>query len=508
MGEGPDRFDPAGDEPLERRSARSAAATLLAQGARVGLGLASMAALARLLTPHDFGLVGGVAAVLGLLTAVRELGLNVATVQRPRIEAAQVSTLFWINVAFAAGLWLALAGVAPLLGRLAGEPQVPAIAVALGATLPLGALAAQPRALLQRRMEFRVLAGCDVAALALGSAAGVAGAVLGAGVAALVAMPIVTEASAALLIWQRSGWRPARPRRGSGVRSMLRFGSQLSAAGLLQHAARQLDKLLIGGAWGAAALGLYGRAHQLVLMPVQQILVPVSSVAIPALSRLQSEPARYRRLYLTALRGVALLSLPPLAALAVLAREAVLVVLGPQWSEAAPLVAVLALAAALQITGHSAGWLFVSLGRTRRMMAWTAAASAALMASVAAGLPWGPFGVACAYTACVAALRLPHFALATRGTPVSLGDVWRALARPAGLALAAAAAMAATRRLCLDEPVGVCVLATLAAGALCWLALAVAWPAARGDLTEILRGIRALRPPRAHPISLPAEGRP
>ena len=83
------------------------------------------------------------------------------------------------------------------------------------------------------------------------------------------------------------------------------------------------------------------------------------------LSRLQREPERFRRFYLTALRHVALATLPMIAVLVVLSREIVALALGPAWIEAAPLLAALACAGYVQIVANTAGWLFVTLGHTR-----------------------------------------------------------------------------------------------------------------------------------------------
>ena len=84
---------------LKRRSVRGGAFTMGAQGSKFFLQLGSTIILARLLTPADFGLVAMVTAVTGFAMMFKDLGLSMATVQREQITHAQVSTLFWINVA-------------------------------------------------------------------------------------------------------------------------------------------------------------------------------------------------------------------------------------------------------------------------------------------------------------------------------------------------------------------------------------------------------------------------
>src|ERR1700736_6162093 len=99
---------------LGKRTLSSASITTFAQGLQVLINLASVMVLARLLVPTDFGLVAMVTALTSLFVIVRDGGLTAATVQREGITHAQVSNLFWINVAIGIVLSFCAAGMAPL----------------------------------------------------------------------------------------------------------------------------------------------------------------------------------------------------------------------------------------------------------------------------------------------------------------------------------------------------------------------------------------------------------
>src|SRR5256885_16339301 len=86
-------------DDLGKQAISGGALTASAQCARFVFNLASTAVLARLLSPEDFGLVGMVLTVTGVLGIVKEAGLSTATVQTGTITQEQVSNLFWINVA-------------------------------------------------------------------------------------------------------------------------------------------------------------------------------------------------------------------------------------------------------------------------------------------------------------------------------------------------------------------------------------------------------------------------
>ena len=119
---------------LKNRTISSGFITLTAQGVQFALTLASTMILARLLTPRDFGLIAMVWTVMGFLRVFKEAGLSTATVQREGITHAQVSNLFWINVALSGAISLLLAAAAPVVAWFYREPRLVGITIALSVT--------------------------------------------------------------------------------------------------------------------------------------------------------------------------------------------------------------------------------------------------------------------------------------------------------------------------------------------------------------------------------------
>ncbi len=100
---------------------------------------------------------------------------------------------------------------------------------------------------------------------------------------------------------------------------MLAFGGNLTGTRLLAFFARNLDNILIGKVWGSDALGLYSKAYQLMMLPILQLTSPVTAVVVPALSRLQDDPERFRGYYRKAIQALSSLTMP--------------VVIFPLWSQ-------------------------------------------------------------------------------------------------------------------------------------------------------------------------------
>jgi len=103
----------------------------------------------------------------------------------------------------------------------------------------------------------------------------------GVGYWALVALPLTLNLIQMTLSWLMVNWRPGLPRRDTNVGSMVVFGGNVAASYLIFNLNRNADNVLIGWYWGAAPLGLYSRAYNLLMLPVRQLSVPAASVAVP-----------------------------------------------------------------------------------------------------------------------------------------------------------------------------------------------------------------------------------
>ncbi len=409
---------------------RGGAVTVGAQGCKFVLRMGSTVVLARLLTPDDFGLVAMVAAVTGFVLMFSDMGLSASTVQRREISHEQVSTLFWLNVAISVVIAVVIAAVAVPIAWFYDEPRLIAITLLVALCVPLIGVAIQHQALLRRQMRFASLAALDVAGLAIGVGTAIVLAALGAGYWALVFMPITSALAASAGAWVVCGWRPGMPVYGCGIRPMLAFGGYLTGFNFVNYFNRNLDNVLIGRVWGAVPLGLYTRAYGLLMLPLHQINAPVSAVAGPALSRLQDDGNRFRKYYTKGLSLVAFVTFPLIVFLMISAGDIVMVILGPQWLDATVIFRFLALAALVQPICNTTGWLYIALGRTDRMFKWGLFASLWIVASFFVGLPYGPRGVALCYGVATLLLTIPCLVYATRGTPIAMGDIARAVWHP------------------------------------------------------------------------------
>jgi PST family polysaccharide transporter len=415
---------------LKEKTIRGGFARVCAQIANFGFRIGSLMVLARLLSPKDFGLVGMVTAFTGVLNLFRDFGLSTATVQRDSVTEEQVSTLFWINVLVGAILSVLVVLLAPVVVRIYHEPRLFGITTVLAAGFLFNAAGVQQSALLQRQLRFTALAVINTVSLILSTIAAISMAKFGYGYWALVTMTVALPLTNTTLLWVTSAWMPGRPRRGIGLRSIMRFGGTITLNGLVVYIAYNLEKVLLGRFWGAEAIGVYGRSYQLITIPTDNLNASVGEVAFSALSRVKKDPVRLKSYFLKGYSLILGLTIPITIVCALFADDLIAIVLGPKWKAAAIIFRLLAPTILIFAMINPLSWLLFSLGMVGRSLRIALVLAPLVIAGYLCGLPYGPKGVALGYSIVMAAWVVPHIAWCVHGTIISLGDILLTVSRP------------------------------------------------------------------------------
>ena len=382
---------------LRARTARGGVTAIVAQGLKFLITIVATSVMARLLTPQDYGLIGMVAFVTGFVSMYKDLGLSSATIQRSEIDSDQISNLFWVNTSLSVAVAVLTAALAPLVAWFYGEPRLTLITVVTAAGFIISGFAVQHEALMRRQMRYFALALISLASMIVGYVVGIIMAWYGFHYWALVSSQLALITTSTVLTLLFCFWVPGTPKRNTGVRAMIKFGGNLTGFTTINYFSRNLDNLLIGRFWGAQQLGLYSRAYQLMMLPIDQINEPVTSVAVPSLSRLTDSPETYRKAYLRMLEKIALLTMPSVALMIAISDWIINIVLGAQWSGAVKIFGLLGVTALFQPVANTTGWLLISQGRTKHLFQWGLISGPIIMGSIIVGLPWGAVGVAASY---------------------------------------------------------------------------------------------------------------
>lgn len=482
---------PAQVGSFKRMSFIGSMQTVIGQVVKMVIQIASQIVLARLLFPADFGVLAMAYPVVALVGLLNDIGIGEAIIQKEKVNQQQVSTLFWASIGISILLALAVVGIAPLAALAYGDPRVSPLLMVLAIALPLGALGGLPSSILARQMRFWVLVRIEITVAIVGFVVTLGSAYAGASYWSLVIGQIAATITGGALGWIACRWRPHRPGDFKGVSDHLKFGANLTGANLANFVSTSADNVIIGFSSGPVSLGLYDRSYRLVVQPISQLLSPVSRVALPLLSRYLGDPAQYRETYLDMVRMLNLATVPLMIMCIVAGQAIVDLLLGARWTAAGPIFSWIAVGGLTAALNSSAGWLFVSQGRTASLRRFTMVSATIHAASFLIGSLFGILYIAAiaaiAFTCVTTPLMLYG---ATRHKLVSFRDILWTCAVSLPPAAAAAAACYAIGLLKLG------LLVTLVASGLSAYAIFIAFffavPAQRKLGLRILEEVRSI----------------
>lgn len=305
----------------------------------------STLAVIRILEPGDYGLFAMTSVVLVFLNFLNGYGFVSALIQSDKVEPIRIRQAFGmlilLNAALAA---IQLFAVAPLAAVYYQEPVIADMLRWQSLIYLSTPFLILPEAMLTRNLDFKKPAIINLTSAFVGAAVALGMAFNDYGVWTLVFAPIAIfwTRAIALMIATRFWVRPSFNFSGAG--SIFGFGTLMLVSHGFWIVQSQSDIFIAGRAFDNHHLGLYAEALFLTQIFAAKFVPPLNEVAFPAYARLQNDRAALSAGFLKAVRLIMLISCPLYLGMAVTAQPLVDVVMGPKWTEAAPLVAILALA--------------------------------------------------------------------------------------------------------------------------------------------------------------------
>lgn len=414
---------------LKGRAMRGAGATISANIFSFVVHIFSTVILARLLTPNDFGLIAMVTTFSLLLQNFGVNGFTEAIIQKEDLNHEMTSTLFWTNAAISSGLTLIFILFAPVIAWFYHEPHLYKITVGIAFSIISAGMTVIHMGILRRNMQFYITSAISVTAMIISLLTAIVMAWMGMGYWALIANIILQPFITAICAWIFCGWRPGRPGKLQDITPILKFAMHTYGNFTLNYFSRNIDKLLIGWRYDAQSLGYYKKAYDLFALPVNQLIHPISNVALAALSRLTEDPIKYRHYYLSAVSIIAFIGMPLSAMLTLAGYDIILLVLGPQWTKAGEVFCYFGASIGILLIYGTQSWLHLSLGRPDRWLRWGLIECIPITCFFIAGLQFGIHGVAIAYSMTLYLLAGPCLWYA--GIPINLtissllSAIWR-----------------------------------------------------------------------------------
>jgi O-antigen/teichoic acid export membrane protein len=314
---------------------------------RVAFQFAISVALARLVTPQEFGVFAIASVFTGIAVVIIDGGFGAALVQKTGLSNDDYSTIFHFQWALALFIGVILSVAASFIANFYAYAKLQPLLFLAAINLVLSALGGVHQSLLTKALKFKALTIAGLSATLSSGILAVALALDGFGVWALAIQTISATLVYVVLLWILDPWRPDWIFRPRLLRKTLSFGGYLLLSGLLDALYGRSYGLFIGKLFGAAELGQYARANATQGMPMGLITGIIGRVALPAFAAVQDDQARLRSGMRKALQGATALNSAAMFGLIAVADTLVSCAFGQAWRPSVPLLRILCLAGAL-----------------------------------------------------------------------------------------------------------------------------------------------------------------
>ena len=317
------------------------------QGTQQVVRLGVQVILTKLLLPSDFGAMALALVVINIGTLIGALGFAQALVQRHHVTRRHVDVAFTTSGLIGLAFMLIVLAGAGTFASWFNEPALGPLLRVMSVMFLLRGFEGVPNAMLVRQLYIRDFVLSSTIATIAGAVVGVGLALAGAGLGSLAGMAIVESLFATSLAWRfsmRAGvWRPRLAMDWPVLRDLLGFSAAASGTRMLIVAQGSIDTIVVGARLGTDALGQYSLGYRFLFLPLDKLLDAIGGVLEPVLATLQDEVARFQETLLRVERYVCALYVPLTLGTAAIANDLVLVVFGPEWLPAVPVLQILSL---------------------------------------------------------------------------------------------------------------------------------------------------------------------
>jgi len=297
--------------------------------------------LARILTPHEFGLIALVLVFVSFGQVLIDGGFSNALVQGEEVDDAVCSSVFFCNIIAGVSCAIALSLCAPFVADFYHEPQLLHIIPTLSLNFVISSCGLVYSALLLKRLQFKRLAHISVFSTVVSGTVGVVLALNQFGVWSLVGQSLAAQLTELFSLWAYAVWHPRAHFKWAAIKVVAPFGSRVLLATITESLFSNLNVMVIGKLFTPTMLGFYSRADSLWSMTMSNFSSIVSSVAFPVLSTIKNSPERMQRALKSAVEMLAFVSYPAAVGLIVVAHPLVLALLTEKWEPCVPFLQLL-----------------------------------------------------------------------------------------------------------------------------------------------------------------------
>lgn len=292
--------------------------------------------LARLLIPEHYGVLAMMTIFTNLANVFIQRGFNTALIQNKDVTEEDYSSVFWVTLGIALCMYTIIFFSAPAIAAFYKMHDIVTPLRVLAIVLFPGALNSIQLAKVSREMDFKKVFYSNVGGILIAGLAGVAVALMGGGLWALVLQNILNIVSACVVMLITVKWRPRMVCNIRRIAELFSFGWKLLVSGLFDTLYQELRSLVIGKKYDSGTLGYYNRGKQFPQFIIDAVNGAIQSVLLPAMSAEQDNRTTVKNMMRASMTMSAYIIFPMMAGLAAVASPLVSLLLTDKWLPCVP----------------------------------------------------------------------------------------------------------------------------------------------------------------------------
>lgn len=342
--------------------------------------------LARLLTPHDYGIVAVVTVFTTFFAIFSDMGLGTAIIQKKDLTKEDVNQIYTFSVYLGVILMIIFFFASYGIASFYKSSVYIKVGQLLSLSLLFNTLNMVPNGILNREKKFVAIAVRTLIVYLVSVVITIVLAFLGARYYALVFQAILSAFFTYL--WNYLTTKPKFKLRynNSAIRKVASYSGFQFLFNLLNYFSRNLDNLLAGRFIGSTQLGYYNKAYTLMQYPVSNLAGVITPVLHPILSDYQDNKDILYQKYMNILKLLMAVGVWAEAVCIFAAPEIIGIMYGSNWSNSIICFKLLAISIATQMMSSSAGAAFQALGNTKLMFVQGCINTAITVVSILIGI--------------------------------------------------------------------------------------------------------------------------
>ncbi len=343
----------------------------------------------RILLPEDYGLVGMILIFMAVGQTLVDSGFGSALIWKKDSTPLDYSTVFYFNLSMSAVLYVFVFLLAPLISDFYDEPRLTYLIRILCLNFIIIAVSYVQQILLQKKVDFKVLAYINIIGSLFSGALSFYLALKGFGVWAIIIQILSKSFITSFFLWVFTKWRPKREFSWISLKQLFNYGSKITIAGLINTIFQYLYFNIIGKIFPIASLGFYTRAVQIQEFPVKTISNIFQRVTFPVFSSIQDEPVRLKNAVKKTLKTLVFFTFPVLFGLIAISDSLIEVVLTAKWLPASEYFQLLCLAGLFYILGSINGEILKTKGKPDLVLKLEIITKVILVINIFITIRWG-----------------------------------------------------------------------------------------------------------------------